>query len=69
MYTLIGDNDLQAAPRPARSSGVRIAAERVEIGGRGVLVVHNYGHGGSGITLHWGCVQEAVALGVPHIKA
>jgi D-amino-acid oxidase len=43
--------------RPGRSS-VRLEAERR--GGR--LLVHNYGHGGAGVTLSWGCADEVARL-------
>ncbi|MDT0483686.1 FAD-dependent oxidoreductase [Streptomyces doebereineriae] len=41
--------------RPVRT-GVRLAQERR--GDR--LLVHNYGHGGAGLTLSWGCAREVV---------
>lgn len=44
--------------RPGRSS-VRVEAEPRPDGG---LVVHDYGHGGAGVTLSWGCAEEAVGL-------
>jgi D-amino-acid oxidase len=40
--------------RPTRPS-VRLEAEEP---GDGRLVLHNYGHGGAGITLSWGCALE-----------
>ncbi|MFF1482458.1 FAD-dependent oxidoreductase [Streptomyces sp. NPDC058301] len=45
--------------RPVRDAGVRIEAETTASGG---LLVHNYGHGGAGVTVAWGCAREAAAL-------
>ncbi|MET9512854.1 FAD-dependent oxidoreductase [Streptomyces flavidovirens] len=45
--------------RPARDGGVRLEAERLPSGG---LCVHNYGHGGAGVTVAWGCAREAARL-------
>jgi glycine/D-amino acid oxidase-like deaminating enzyme len=41
--------------RPFRAPGFRLAAEK--LGGK--LCVHNYGHGGAGITLSWGTAKLA----------
>jgi glycine/D-amino acid oxidase-like deaminating enzyme len=38
---------------------VRLEAERLAEGG---LVVHNYGHGGAGVTLARGCALEVADL-------
>jgi D-amino-acid oxidase len=45
--------------RPARPA-VRLEAEPGAAGGP--LIVHNYGHGGAGVTLSWGCAREAASL-------
>lgn len=44
--------------RPVRST-VRLEAERPA---PQRLLIHNYGHGGAGITLSWGCAMKVVAL-------
>ncbi|MFZ4100065.1 MAG: FAD-dependent oxidoreductase [Chlamydiia bacterium] len=44
--------------RPFRVSGLRLEEERV--GSKRVL--HNYGHGGSGLCLSWGSAEEVVQL-------
>jgi D-amino-acid oxidase len=46
--------------RPFRPSGFVVRAEK--LGEK--LVVHNYGHGGAGITLSWGTAQLAVDEGM-----
>lgn len=43
--------------RPARTR-VRLEAEP----DGPVTIVHNYGHGGAGVTLSWGCAEDAAAL-------
>jgi D-amino-acid oxidase len=47
--------------RPFRPSGFRVAREMVGE----TIVVHNYGHGGGGITLSWGTSKLATDLGLP----
>lgn len=47
--------------RPARDA-VRLEREPLS-GGR--VLVHNYGHGGAGITVAWGCAEEAAGLASP----
>lgn len=49
--------DEKVGLRPARSS---IRLETEIIGDR--TVVHNYGHGGSGYTVSWGCASDVVEL-------
>lgn len=44
--------------RPGRPT-VRLEAEQWA---RGKLLIHNYGHGGAGVTLSWGCAAEVVEL-------
>jgi D-amino-acid oxidase len=50
--------DVACGLRPVRSS-VRVEAERPT---PERLLIHNYGHGGAGVTLSWGCAAEVVAL-------
>lgn len=43
--------------RPGRPS---VRLERVDVDG--TAVVHDYGHGGAGVTLSWGCADEVAEL-------
>jgi D-amino-acid oxidase len=50
-----------AGLRPYRASG--FVVRREALGDK--ALVHNYGHGGAGITLSWGSAKLAIALGLP----
>ncbi|WP_434976526.1 NAD(P)/FAD-dependent oxidoreductase [Streptomyces puniciscabiei] len=47
--------------RPARHA---VRLERQPLPG-GRALVHNYGHGGAGVTVAWGCAREAAGLAFP----
>lgn len=53
--------DHRVGLRPARD-GVRLERQPLP-GGR--VLVHNYGHGGAGVTVAWGCAREAAGLAFP----
>ncbi|MEY2542295.1 MAG: D-amino-acid oxidase [Verrucomicrobiota bacterium] len=50
--------------RPFRKSGVRLERDKLH---DGRTLIHNYGHGGAGFTLSWGCAREVLDL-ANHIR-
>ena len=50
--------DVRVGLRPGRQA-VRLDVERI---GNRSAVIHNYGHGGAGYTLCWGCADEVLDL-------
>lgn len=45
--------------RPFRKSGVRLERDQLY---DGRTVIHNYGHGGAGFTVSWGCAEKVLEL-------
>jgi D-amino-acid oxidase len=54
--TLLADKTVRVGLRPARGRGVRLDHQP------GTRILHNVGHGGSGVTFSWGCAEEIVTL-------
>ena len=50
--------DITVCLRPFRAAGPRLEAETIG----DALVIHNYGHGGSGWSLSWGSAAQAVRI-------
>ncbi len=50
--------------RPFRKSGVRLERNQSS---DGRTVIHNYGHGGAGFTLSWGCAREVLRLALQFV--
>jgi glycine/D-amino acid oxidase-like deaminating enzyme len=48
--------------RPHRPGGFVLKAEKLD----GKILIHNYGHGGAGMSLSWGTGSMAADLAVPH---
>ena len=60
-----------AGLRPSREGGARVARETLQVGsaGRHVVVVHNYGAGGTGYQAGYGMAIEAVNTVTEEINA
>jgi D-amino-acid oxidase len=50
--------------RPHRPSGFVLRADKLD----GKTLIHNFGHGGSGMSLSWGTAQMATELALPHTE-
>lgn len=61
--TLVGREGYRYYRDPA-TSGVRLEAEDWN----GAPVIHNYGHGGSGITMSWGCSLQVARMLLQSMK-
>jgi D-amino-acid oxidase len=54
---------VRAGLRPFRTQSVRL--EHVP----GTAIIHNYGHGGAGVTFSWGCAGEAAELANQYLSS
>ena len=62
-YTIVARN------RPARTGGIKIGPDAVLTREINKYVIHNYGHGGAGITLSFGCAMQVKTHVADYIAA
>jgi D-amino-acid oxidase len=48
--------------RDSASENVRVSCSRVQFAGERKFILHNYGHGGAGYTLSWGCAFDILQM-------
>jgi D-amino-acid oxidase len=61
MEPALADAEIVGAYKGLRPGRREVRLEK-EIIGKGRLVIHNYGHGGSGYTMSWGCAREVMEI-------
>ncbi len=54
--------------RPSRKGGIRLEVDRGADIAPGKSVIHNYGHGGAGITLAWGSADKVKDLALAELR-
>ncbi|XVV09382.1 FAD-dependent oxidoreductase [Actinoplanes sp. CA-131856] len=61
IFPAIGGAEILGHRTGIRPSRPEVRVEREDLGD-GRCVVHNYGHSGAGVSLSWGCADDAVSL-------
>lgn len=62
-FSVLANDPFRTGLRPFRAGGVRLETDRGADIPRGrKVLIHNYGHGGAGITLSWGCADRVKEL-------
>ena len=60
IFPAIADAAILGHRSGIRPSRPEVRLEHVDLGGR--HIVHNYGHSGAGVSLSWGCAEDAAEL-------
>lgn len=67
-FAALIENPYRVGMRPHRTGGVRLERDTAP-DATGKILIHNYGHGGAGITLGWGCADRVTEIAFGALKA